>query len=98
MLLDSNIIIYAAQPEHQRLRDFIEANFVAVSAIVYVEVMGYWRLGDAAEEILRRLLDSIPSLSLNNAVAREATLLRRLHRLSVGDAIIAATGRMKELM
>ena len=89
MLLDSNIIIYAARPEHQRLRDFIEANFVAVSAIAYVEVLGYWRLKDPEDEILRRLLDSIPSLSINNAVVREATLLRRLHHLCVGDAIIA---------
>ena len=40
MLLDSNIIICAAQPEHADLRDFIVAQSPAVSAISVVEVLG----------------------------------------------------------
>ena len=35
MLLDSNIIIYAAQPSHQVLRQFIAAHAPAVSAVGY---------------------------------------------------------------
>lgn len=41
MLVDSNIIIYAAKPEYPELRRFIEEHAPAVSAVSYVEVLGY---------------------------------------------------------
>ena len=41
MLLDSNIIIYSAQPEHAQLRELIAENAPAVSALSYLEVLGY---------------------------------------------------------
>jgi predicted nucleic acid-binding protein len=41
MLIDSNIIIYAAKSEHDALRTFIIEHTPAVSAISYVEVLGY---------------------------------------------------------
>ena len=44
MLIDSNIIIYAAKPEHDALRRFIAEHTPAVSAVSYVEVLGYHRL------------------------------------------------------
>ncbi len=43
MLLDSNIIIYAARPENSELRRFIAQCTPAVSALSYVEVLGYHR-------------------------------------------------------
>ncbi|MFH1115877.1 MAG: twitching motility protein PilT [Pseudomonadota bacterium] len=46
MLIDSNIIIYAAKPEHSALRQFIGNYSPAVSAVSYVEVLGYHRLTD----------------------------------------------------
>ncbi len=47
MLLDSNIIIYAAQPDHSDLRALIATEAPAVSAISVVEVLGYHRLSEA---------------------------------------------------
>ena len=44
MLLDSNIIIYAAKPEHADLRRLIAEHAPAVSAVSVVEVLGYHRL------------------------------------------------------
>lgn len=44
MLLDSNIITYAAQPEHAALREFIETHTPAVSVISYIKVLGYHKL------------------------------------------------------
>jgi hypothetical protein len=41
MLLDSNIIIYAAKPEYEALRVFIAKQAPAVSAISRVEVRGF---------------------------------------------------------
>ena len=37
MLIDSNIIIYAAKPEHPELRSFIAMHTPLVSAVSYVE-------------------------------------------------------------
>lgn len=50
MLLDSNIIIYATQPEHEPLRQFIQANVCCTSIISYIEVLGYHRLTDREKE------------------------------------------------
>ncbi len=44
MLLDSNIIIYSVQPENSRLRQFIAEQEPAVSALSYLEVLGYHQL------------------------------------------------------
>ncbi len=41
MLLDSNIVIYAFQPQHESLRSFLEQGEFAVSAITRLEVLGY---------------------------------------------------------
>lgn len=44
MLLDSDILIYAAQPEQASLRDLIVEHTPAVSAISVTEVLGFYRL------------------------------------------------------
>ena len=41
MLLDSNIIIYASQAQYPQIRQFIGEYDIAVSALSYVEVLGY---------------------------------------------------------
>lgn len=41
MLLDSNIIIYAAEQENEFLREFIAENNTYVSVLSYIEVLGY---------------------------------------------------------
>ncbi len=46
MLVDSNILIYAAQAAHAQLRQFIAEHAPAVSAVSYVEVLGYHQLDD----------------------------------------------------
>jgi hypothetical protein len=51
MLLDSNIIIYAAQPEHITLRQFVADHAPAVSVISYIEVLGYHRLSEEEHQL-----------------------------------------------
>ncbi|NJL10763.1 MAG: type II toxin-antitoxin system VapC family toxin [Calothrix sp. SM1_7_51] len=52
MLLDSNIIIYAAQAENSWLREFIAEHDPAVSALSYVETLGYHRLTEIERQFL----------------------------------------------
>ena len=54
MLIDSNIIIYAMQPEYDSLRQLIGNHAPAVSAVSYVEVLGYPELSTSEEALLRQ--------------------------------------------
>lgn len=97
MLLDSNIIIYAARPEHEALRRLIRQRAPAVSIISYIEVMGYHRLGADDRDALAGFFRAAEMLSLSEEIAQRATALRQRQRMTLGDAIIAATALVHEL-
>jgi predicted nucleic acid-binding protein len=91
MLIDSNIIIYAAQPEHSSLRHFIAQNAPAVSAVSYVEVLGYHQLREADRLQFERFFATATILPLSQPVLDEAVRLRQRSRMTLGDALVAAT-------
>ena len=91
MLIDSNIIIYAAKPEHDTLRRFIAEHSPAVSAISYVEVLGYHRLTEQERVHFEAFFAAAPILSLSPAVLEQAVKLRQLKKMTLGDALVAGT-------
>jgi predicted nucleic acid-binding protein len=91
MLLDSNIIIYAAQPEHAALRRFIAENTPSVSIISTIEVLGFHRLQPEERADLERFFRLAEVLPLSEAVAQEAIRLRQQRKMSLGDSVVAAT-------
>ena len=91
MLLDSNIIIYATQPEHNKPREFIAKNAPAVSSVSYLEVLGYHRLTDQDRQYFKRFFQLAPVLSISDSVLEQAVLLRQQRKMTLGDAIIAGT-------
>lgn len=91
MLFDSNIIIYAAQPDHVALRQFIENHAPAVSVISYIEVLGYHRLSEDDRQFLERFFQSAELLPLSDAVVQWAVRLRQRRKMTLGDAIVAST-------
>jgi predicted nucleic acid-binding protein len=91
MLLDSNIIIYAAQPPHVALRQFIAANAPAVSAVSYVEVLGYHGLTDPDRQALTQFFSAARMLPLDQPVLDQAVVLRQQKRMSLGASLVAAT-------
>lgn len=91
MLLDSNIIIYAAQPGYDALRDLIATHAPAVSAISYVEVLGYHRLTEGEQRLLATFFQAARVLPIDQPVLDQAVALRQKRRLSLGDALIGAT-------
>ena len=97
MLLDSNSIIYAAQAEHANLRDFIAAQSPAVSAISVVEVLGYHKLSEAEREHLTEFFGLSRILAVSDVVITEAVRLRQQRRMTLGDALIAATAIANDL-
>jgi len=91
MLLDSNIIIYAAQPEYSELRHFIATHAPAVSAVSYVEVLGYHRLTERERSFLEAFFQAASILPIDQHVLEQAVALRQQRTLSLGDALIAGT-------
>lgn len=91
MVLDSNIIIYAAQPEHDALRELVFVQSPAVSVISYIEVLGYHRLEEAERRLLEQFFKAAEVVPLSDTIAARAVRLRQQRRMSLGDSIVAAT-------
>ena len=97
MLIDSNIIIYAALPDHQWLRDFIADHAPAVSAVSYVEVLGYHGLTEQTRQYFEEFFVASRILPLSADVLKQAVRLRQIKRMTLGDALVAATALVHDL-
>lgn len=96
MLLDSNIIIYSAQPEHVQLRELIANYSPAVSALSYLEVLGYHLMTEQQRQYFEEFFQVAQVLPISQAVLNQAVALRQQRRMTLGDAIIAGTALMYE--
>lgn len=91
MLLDSNIIIYAAKPEYASLLDFIAKHAPAVSAISRVEVLGYHLLSPQDRCNFEDFFAAATILPISDSVLSKAIELRQMRKLDLGDALIGGT-------
>jgi len=98
MLLDSNIIIYATQPQYPWLREFIAAHEPTISAISYLETLGYHRLTDLERQLLEEFFEVSFILPISQPVVGQAVTLRQVQRMTLGDAIIAGTALVHGLV
>ena len=97
MLLDSNAIIYYVKPEFDTLRQLIAEQNPAVSAISYVEVLGYHKLTASDKEDFIEFFGTALIISVSQPVLEQAVALRQQRRMSLGDSIIAATALLNDL-
>jgi predicted nucleic acid-binding protein len=91
MLIDSDIIIYASQGESPQIGQLIREHDIAVSAVSYVQVLGYHRLTEESRLFLEEFFRIVEVLPISQTVLDRAVTLRQIRRMSLGDAIIAAT-------
>ena len=91
MILDRNLIIYAAKPEYPGLRRLIAARSPAVSAVSKVEVLGYHKLSEDDRQQFEKFFAASQVLPVSDAVVARAIVLRQSRKMSLGDALIAAT-------
>lgn len=96
MLLDSNIIIYAAQPDHVALRHFIETHTPAVSVISQIGVLGYHKLTEEDRQFLEQFFRTAERLPLSESVGQWAIKLRQRRKMTLGDSIVAGTAIVYE--
>lgn len=91
MLLGGNIIIYAAQPEYSHLRALIAEYSPAVSALSYLEVLGYDRSTESQRQYFEEFFQVAQVLPISQEVLMRSVALRQQKRMTLGDAIIAGT-------
>lgn len=96
-LIDSNLIIYAAQSEHDELRGYIADEAPFVSVVSKVETLGYHGLDTDAKAFLEDFFGAAAVLPVSQNVVEEAIRLRQKRNMSLGDALIAGTATSREL-
>ena len=97
MLLDSNAIIYSIKPESDALRQLIAEHNPSVSAVSYVEVLGYHQLTVSDREDFIEFFKTAQIISVSQPVLDQAVALRQQRKISLGDSIIAATALLNDL-
>lgn len=98
MLVDSNIIIYAAEATGDKCRDFIRLHSPSVSVITQIEVLGYYKLNDIDKLLLEQIFQTLNTIALTPPIVEQAIRLRQMRKMTLGDAIIAATALAHKLM
>ena len=96
-LLDSNLIIYSALPEYHYLRSLIKLPGSEASAVSRLGVLGFRRLEEQHKRYFEAVFTLLPVLPITDSVLETAILFRQQRKLSVGDAIIAATDYLHKL-
>lgn len=97
LLLDSNIVIYAAKPEFDSLRQFLSEKKLAVSIVSYVEVLGFHQITDQDKNELQDFFAQTKIIPISGEIAAEAIDLRQRRRMKLGDSLIAATALIENV-
>jgi toxin FitB len=88
ILLDTNIFIYLANGS---IKAEALDDDVAFASVTKIEALGYNQITVAEQSHLEALFAECEQLELDESVIQRAIRLRQQVRLSLGDAIIAAT-------
>ena|SRR5688572_32985007 len=88
ILLDTNVFIYLANGSinAEQLNDDI-----AFASVTKIEALGYSHITVAEQSYLEGLFVECEQIDLDESIIQRAIRLRQQVRLSLGDAIIAAT-------
>ena len=96
--MDSNSIIYfSIKKEFPKLRQLIAEHSPAVSAISYIEVLGYHQLAESDKQDFMEFFKIARLIYISQAIAEQAVELRQKRKMSLGDSIIAATAIADDL-
>jgi predicted nucleic acid-binding protein len=91
MLLDSNILIYAAKVQTREIEAMVTSSENAVASVVQIEVYGFPGLKDEEKAALDVLFRRLTVHSLDTVVIERAITLRQQRKMGLADGIIAAT-------
>lgn len=91
-LLDSNILIYSGEAQFSALLlPYTTDPANVVSAISIVETLGYHKITSAQMLYFESLFKILKVIPIDEIIIQRAAQLRQLKKLTLSDAIIAAT-------
>jgi len=96
LLLDTNIILYYLNGD-ETLIPLVEENYLYVSVINEIELLGYSDFQKKELEAVKTFLTYCTSENITNDVKEKAINLRRNGGLKLPDAIILATALSKKI-
>ena len=96
-LLDSNIVITAGNSGSAELNGLLDDGPAAVSAITKVEVLGFHGLVPATKAAFEIFFRNVMVFEVDSVVIDKAISLRQTRKMSLGDALIAATALVHNL-
>lgn len=91
ILLDTNIILYAAVNSDRIALEILESNNIFISDITEIELLGYSKINNEEYNVLKELIENISVIPINNQIKKLAIDLRRKYALKTPDAIIVST-------
>lgn len=89
VVFDTNIFIYVGTDRLDA--SAIEGIDACYASITAIEALGYHKITAAEERKLARILDAYQAIDLSTTIIERAVLLRQNKKMSLGDAIVAAT-------
>lgn len=89
MLADSNVLIYAVN--NINVANWLMAELPAISAVTMLETLGYHRLTSEEQVALEKFMQALRIIYPTVVTFQVAITLRQNRRMSVADALIAAT-------
>lgn len=100
MLIDSNIVIYAADPGDTLCGPYAEREDAVISTVTRIEVLGFPRFAEMSEnqkERLEEIINTMLEAAIDEPVIRRAIAIRRIRRIGLADAVIAATALSRDI-
>jgi len=90
VLLDTNIVLYLLKGD-DKLEGLLQGTTVFLSVMTKVELLSHPVLDEAAEKVIRELLDQANVMEFSNVIQERTIQLRRKYKMKLPDAVIAAT-------
>jgi toxin FitB len=96
-IIDTNILIYSNLREYHNLRVLFEDKFCYFSEITKLEALGFHKITNAEKTYFTNVFNFANIVKIDSEVVELAISLRQVRKLSIGDAIIAATAILYDL-
>jgi toxin FitB len=96
-LIDTNLIIYAAQPQFRWLLPLIATSDCQFATVTKIEVLGFRTIEPEQIIFFEKYFSMLTPLHLTDAIIEQTIKIRQSKKIKLGDAIIAGTARVHNL-
>src|SRR5690625_4643934 len=97
ILADSNVVIYSAETEYTVLANWLKNKNIGVSNITRMEVLGYTDLLLEDKQYFEDFFNKCDIFPINEKIVNKTIFLKQQKKMSIGDAIIAATAMVNNI-